>query len=168
MMMSLLLLVCTALVHQNVLRHDGESSTIDRAHPGKIRRSVRHIRRIMVEGLNEFMVGAHVKALERRRQIVSIGHLIVARVLARVRALVLLVMMLIYGESLKTNMFMFICIIVSGGSVVWAEGIGINIRAKPITNRREEAFIRRVDHLCNYSFGSWCDGLGPSPMGNAA
>jgi hypothetical protein len=51
-------------------------------------------------------------------------------------------------------MFMSICIIMSGGVVVRAKDIAINIRAKPITNRREEALMRRVDHFCNYSFGS--------------
>jgi hypothetical protein len=76
------------------------------------------------------------------------------RVVASASILVSLVMILIYGGPFKTNMFMSICIIMSGGVVVRAKDIAINIRTKPITNRREEALMRRVDHFCNYSFGS--------------
>jgi hypothetical protein len=63
-------------------------------------------------------------------------------VLARVRALVSLVMILIYGEPIMTNMFIFIYIIPGASSVVKAYGIGIDIQAKPNTNRSEEALIR--------------------------
>jgi hypothetical protein len=67
MMLRLLLLVCSAVTHQTALRHHRESTTIDRAHTGKVRCGVRHILRVVVEVLNKSMVVAHPKVLERRR-----------------------------------------------------------------------------------------------------